>query len=253
MSPRLAPCRRRAVAAVAVAIAVALLVACGDSGTLVADGAYQKDTGVPTLSIPAPPTTLADAKGKPCKAATDVPEAEGKPEVEMPEGKPPDTLTTDDIEVGDGEMAKVGDSVKVHYVGIACSTGVQFDSSWDAGEPFEVALQVANEENGGQGVIGGWVYGINGMQVGGRRRLIIPPDVAYGAEGRDGIAPNETLVFVVDLEDVTPPSETTTTTAPAGTDGTVTTTAPEGTDESSTTTEADGPTTAPDTTTTTTG
>jgi peptidylprolyl isomerase len=147
----------------------------------------------------------------------------------MPD-QPPTELVSEDLEPGDGAEAKLGDTIKVHYVGIACSTGMQFDSSWDSGQPAD--LQLAEG-----GLIKGWTEGIPGMKVGGRRKLVVPGDLAYGAEGRPGIAPNETLVFVIDLVDVTPAGEadpgTTTTVASGEEDGsggedpaTTTTTAP---------------------------
>ncbi|MEL6893735.1 MAG: FKBP-type peptidyl-prolyl cis-trans isomerase [Actinomycetota bacterium] len=116
-----------------------------------------------------------------------------KPEVTIPDENPPTGLVIDDLEVGDGDEAAAGSSVTVHYVGVSWSTGGQFDASWDRMEPFRFGL--------GEGmVISGWDEGVQGMKVGGRRRLTIPPDMGYGAQGAGGvIAPNETLVFVVDL------------------------------------------------------
>ena len=95
-------------------------------------------------------------------------------------------------------------------MGVACSTGKQFDSSWDSGEPIDATL---NEG----GLVQGWIEGIPGMKVGGRRQLTIPADLAYGPAGQGDIAKNEALVFVIDLLKVTPKAATTTTTsAPAG-------------------------------------
>ena len=106
---------------------------------------------------------------------------------------PPTELLWEDLTVGDGDVAAAGNTVDVHYVGVAWSTGGQFDASWDRMEPFAFGL--------GQGqVISGWDQGVQGMKIGGRRRLTIPPAMGYGASGAGGvIAPNETLVFVVDL------------------------------------------------------
>jgi peptidylprolyl isomerase len=115
-----------------------------------------------------------------------------KPEVPQPDGSPPDELVTDDVVVGEGAAAKPGDQVAVHYVGVSFSTGKQFDSSWDRGAPFDFPL-------GAGRVIQGWDYGVTGMRQGGRRTLVIPPELGYGARGAGPIAPNETLVFVVDL------------------------------------------------------
>ena len=116
-----------------------------------------------------------------------------KPAVEIPDGDPSYQLELEDIEVGDGEEATSGKTVEVHYVGHSWSTGEQFDASWDRGDTFKFGL--------GKGqVIPGWDQGVQGMRVGGRRRLTIPPDLAYGQRGAGGvIGPGETLVFVVDL------------------------------------------------------
>jgi peptidylprolyl isomerase len=116
-----------------------------------------------------------------------------KPEVDVPDSAPPTELQTEDLSVGDGDEATPGSTVDVHYVGVSWSTGKQFDASWDRGSPFSFGL--------GQGqVIAGWDQGVAGMRVGGRRRLTIPPGLGYGSRGAGGvIAPNETLVFVVDL------------------------------------------------------
>jgi len=119
-----------------------------------------------------------------------------KPTIEPPGGSPPTELESNDIVVGDGAEAKAGDQVTVQYVGVDYSTGEQFDASWDSGQPFDFQL-------GSGGVIPGWDQGVEGMKVGGRRELIIPPDLAYGEQGSPpSIGPNATLIFVVDLLDV---------------------------------------------------
>jgi peptidylprolyl isomerase len=118
-----------------------------------------------------------------------------KPEVPAPTGSPPDELVTDDVVVGEGTAAKSGDQVKVHYVGVSFSSGKQFDSSWDRGQPFDFPL-------GAGRVIKGWDFGVSGMREGGRRTLVIPPSLGYGSRGAGPIKPNETLVFVVDLVEV---------------------------------------------------
>ncbi|QIQ05622.1 FKBP-type peptidyl-prolyl cis-trans isomerase [Streptomyces liangshanensis] len=116
-----------------------------------------------------------------------------KPEVDFPGGEPPVELDIKEIWEGDGEVAKAGDTVSVHYVGVAFSTGEEFDSSWNRGTPLKFQLGVGQ-------VIKGWDQGVQGMRVGGRRQLIIPADLAYGdrGAGRD-IGPGETLIFVCDL------------------------------------------------------
>jgi peptidylprolyl isomerase len=116
-----------------------------------------------------------------------------KPEVDFPEGEPPAELEISDIWEGDGAVAKAGDTVQVHYVGVAYSTGEEFDASWSRGAPLEFRLGVGQ-------VIAGWDQGVQGMRVGGRRQLIIPPGLAYGDRGAGrSIAPGETLIFVCDL------------------------------------------------------
>ena len=116
-----------------------------------------------------------------------------RPQIDKPEGDIPFELGVDDIVVGDGDEATKGTKVSVHYVGVAFSTGEEFDASWNRGQPFEFKL--------GQGqVIPGWDAGVEGMKVGVRRKLTIPSAMAYGARGAGGaIKPHEPLVFVVDL------------------------------------------------------
>ncbi|OYO19432.1 peptidylprolyl isomerase [Enemella dayhoffiae] len=116
-----------------------------------------------------------------------------KPEVDFPEGPPPTDLQITDLSEGDGPEARAGDTVHVHYVGVAYSSGEEFDSSWNRGTPLSFPL-------GAQRVIAGWDQGIQGMKVGGRRQLVIPPQLAYGDQGAGGvIKPGETLIFVCDL------------------------------------------------------
>jgi peptidylprolyl isomerase len=117
-----------------------------------------------------------------------------KPEVAVPADEPPSyQLELEDLVAGSGDEAVAGHIVEVHYVGVSWSTGQQFDASWDRGDTFKFAL--------GKGqVIAGWDQGVAGMKVGGRRRITIPPMLAYGKRGAAGvIGPDETLVFVVDL------------------------------------------------------
>jgi peptidylprolyl isomerase len=121
-------------------------------------------------------------------------EASGKkPAVNVPQGNPPTVLEKKDLIVGKGAEAVAGKKVSVQYVGVSYTTKQQFDASWDRGQPFSFVL--------GEGdVIKGWDQGVPGMKVGGRRQLVIPPGLAYGANGAPpAIGPNETLVFVVDL------------------------------------------------------
>lgn len=116
-----------------------------------------------------------------------------KPKVTVPKGAPPKKLVIKDIEKGSGATAESGDEVTVQYVGVNYENGKEFDSSWSRNEPFTFQL-------GAGQVIPGWDQGVEGMKVGGRRELIIPPGLAYGPAGSPpAIGPNETLVFVIDL------------------------------------------------------
>jgi len=117
-----------------------------------------------------------------------------KPDVTLPEGEPSGkALRVEDLIVGDGEEARPGHAVEVHYVGVSWNTGREFDASWNRRETFRFKL-------GAGQVITGWDQGVAGMKVGGRRVLVIPPALGYGARGAGGvIGPNEHLVFVVDL------------------------------------------------------
>ena len=119
-----------------------------------------------------------------------------KPEIDFPGDTPPTELVIEDLAVGDGAEARTGSVVVTHYVGVAHSTGEEFDASWGRGAPLDFPIGVGR-------VIRGWDEGIVGMRVGGRRKLVIPPHLAYGDRGAGGaIAPGETLIFVVDLVDV---------------------------------------------------
>ena len=165
-----------------VALAVALVVGCGDddtAGTPAAAGAQEAQTE----------TTPAELEARLKDTST-------KPVIEKPTGAAPRKLVKEDIVKGKGKAAGRGDVVKVQYVGVAFSTGEQFDATWDRGQPYRFRLGTGD-------VIPGWDRGIVGMREGGRRELIIPPELAYGAQGSPpDIGPNETLVFVVDLVSV---------------------------------------------------
>ncbi len=119
-----------------------------------------------------------------------------KPEIEFFDPEPPGDLVVTDLAEGDGAEATSGSTVEVHYVGVAHSTGEEFDASYNRGEPLKFRLGIGQ-------VISGWDQGVAGMKVGGRRQLVIPPHLGYGDRGAGGaIAPGETLIFVVDLVDV---------------------------------------------------
>ena len=132
------------------------------------------------------------------ETSTALPEVGGskgsKPSITAPTGQAPATLLSNDIFVGSGKEAVATSTLEVHYTLMAWSTGQVVESSWDRGQTATFPLS---------GVIAGWQQGIPGMREGGRRLLVIPPDLGYGAQGSGGaIGPNETLVFVVDLVSV---------------------------------------------------
>jgi len=167
----------------AIALLVALLTVVAGCG-----GDDSSDESAAT-----PEATAAETPGV-TPSATDTPQAPAKkPAVEVPKGKPPKKLVIKDLREGTGPAAQAGQTVTVQYVGANFKDGKQFDASWDRGEPFSFPL-------GGGKVIQGWDQGLQGMKVGGRRMLVIPPDLGYGPQGQPPvIKPNETLVFVVDL------------------------------------------------------
>ena len=119
-----------------------------------------------------------------------------KPEIEFPGAEPPADLVITEVTEGDGAEATSGSTVSVHYVGVAHSTGEEFDASYNRGTPLQFRIGVGQ-------VIQGWDQGVEGMKVGGRRQLVIPPHLGYGDRGAGGvIKPGETLIFVVDLLEV---------------------------------------------------
>ena len=177
-------------------IAVSIAGCGSDTSTDSATDTSSQPTAV-TEAVTTAPTPLSGAgtPGKPPKVSGSL---KKKPVIATPSGDPPTELVIKDIKVGTGAEAEDGDSVSVQYVGDSWSTGEEFDASWNRGQAFTFDL-------GAGGVIPGWDQGVKGMKVGGRRLLVIPPELAYGPAGQGGIAPNETLVFVVDLEKVKKP------------------------------------------------
>ena len=161
------------------------LAACGSSST----------SSTTTTSAAVSPTTTPVAAG-PIATISD-PSPAGtistEPTITIPPGAPPTQLESKDLIVGTGPAVKAGDKATVQYIGSAYSSGKVFDSSWSRNQTFPFVL--------GQGqVIAGWDQGVVGMQVGGRRELIIPASLGYGAQSPgSGIAANDTLVFIVDL------------------------------------------------------
>jgi peptidylprolyl isomerase len=169
--------RRTHISATLVAAAIAV-AGCGGGSSTTAD--------IPAGPAPAPkpvptPTTSSNLK-----------DTKSKPAIPKPTGSPPKKLVVKDIVVGKGRAAKKGDQLSMQYVGVTFDDGQEFDSSWDSGTPFDLTL--------GQGmVIKGWDQGLVGIKTGGRRELIIPAKLAYGAQGRPpSIPPNAALVFIVD-------------------------------------------------------
>jgi peptidylprolyl isomerase len=180
--------------AIVLILGIVLLVNAGDDDDTVTTAS---DTTVASTDTTTE-VLAASVAGKPCVPRVD-PLPEGAPEVAVREGPPPTELIKEDVEQGTGATVEPGSTVKVNYVGVACSTGKIFDSSY-GGEPVEFSLN---------GVIRGWTDGIPGMKVGGKRLLGIPSAQAYGPDGfPPSIAPDEALWFVVEVIETTP--------APAG-------------------------------------
>jgi peptidylprolyl isomerase len=113
-----------------------------------------------------------------------------KPEIDFSEGPAPVELVSTDIEIGTGDEAKPGDKVDVHYLGVDFESGEEFDSSWSRGQSVNFPLR---------SLIAGWQEGIPGMKVGGRRQLVVPPELAYGPAGSGHQLSGRTLIFVIDL------------------------------------------------------
>ena len=183
-------------------VAALALAACGDdegnegeeSGSATTEQAAPAETETETTETE---TTEAEPSGDAKVKVSTTKSLSQKPRIPRQSGSPPSELVKDDIVVGKGATAKAGDLVTVRYVGTRFRDNQQFDASWER-QPNEFQFPL------GQGqVIPGWDQGVEGMKVGGRRQLTIPPDLAYGQQGAPpDIAPNETLVFVVDLKKV---------------------------------------------------
>ena len=185
--------RRRVIAAIGAGVLVIALVA----GAIALNGGGSGKTASPPTTHPTSstasttPTTLASATGKPCVAVSD-PLPIGAPEVPVEVGPPPTQLVVKDLKDGDGAVVTDTQTLTVDYIGVSCSTGKIFDSSYKRGAPADFTLAE---------VIKGWQEGMPGMKVGGQRLLGIPPDLAYGSNPppTSGIAPDETLWFVVNV------------------------------------------------------
>lgn len=118
-----------------------------------------------------------------------------QPKPILPKGPPPDELVVQDLINGQGRTAHKGSEITVQYVGVNYRNGEEFDASWRYGKPFTFEL-------GGGFVVQGWEEGLEGMEVGAQRELIIPPELGYGYRRQEGIPPGSTLVFLVDLLEV---------------------------------------------------
>lgn len=180
--------RRRAIQVIVGVVAAVALVA------FLSSRAGDDDTDVATTgpTTTAPDVGGASAAGKPCVPVAD-PLPAGAPAVPVKLGPPPTQLVKEDLKVGTGATVGSGDTVTVNYIGVACSTGTVFDSSYERNQPATFALS---------GVIKGWTDGIPDMKVGGQRLLGIPPEQGYGATGSPpDIGPGETLWFVVEVVD----------------------------------------------------
>ena len=183
--PRSFYVRARLLTLTAAVLLAAGVAACGDD-----DSSAGETAATPTATeAPAAPNTDAIAAGI-------TKNTKKEPQIVTPEGAPPTELISQDIVKGKGPKAKAGDQLTMQYAGYSWSNGQKFDASWDRGQPFQFQL-------GAGMVIPGWDQGLVGMREGGRRLLIIPPDLGYGEAGAGGaIGPNETLIFAVDLEKI---------------------------------------------------
>jgi peptidylprolyl isomerase len=178
---------RRALAGLAPLLALLAIAGCGSSST-----SSPSTITVGNESSTLPPEETSTTASSAIKTPTSGPLSK-EPTITPPTGAPPTKLVTKEIVTGSGPVAEKGASVTVNYVGALYKTGKVFDASWNRNEPFNFTLGAGN-------VIKGWEQGVVGMRVGGRRELIIPPELAYGKQGSGTtIPPNETLVFVVDL------------------------------------------------------
>ena len=173
------------------ALTALVLAGCGDSKP----AADTTPTETATAEATATPTPIIEkVTGDPTPMPEVTPSGKDEPEISVRQGDPPAKLVVRDLEVGKGAVAERGKTLAVEYKGIRWDDGFVFDSTWDGGKPFQFLL-------GANQAIQGWEQGLAGMHVGGRRELIVPPDLAYGDHGQASIRPNETLVFVVDLLD----------------------------------------------------
>jgi peptidylprolyl isomerase len=182
------------------ATAALITAGCGSDNNSSSDQASQTQTQTQTQTTATTPPANQGAqtpKATKVKPAAGEADLASKPKPPKGKGNPPSNLVVQDLIVGKGKKAAAGDLVSVQYTGVLFKTGKEFDASWNgnsAGKPFQFSL-------GGGQVIPGWDQGLVGMRVGGRRKLIIPADLAYGAQGYPpDIPPNSALIFDIDLK-----------------------------------------------------
>ena len=187
--------QKRTLVPAALAVLALAAAGCGGSSEPSAADTYAARAEQEAKSQPKPQPAQAPVaqKVQPGPGEGDL---NSKPKIPKQSGQAPTKLVAQDLIVGSGPEAKEGDQVSVQYVGVLRDNGKEFDSSWKRNQPFDFTIGSGN-------VIQGWDQGVLGMKVGGRRRLIIPPDLAYGASGQPpSIPPNSTLVFDIDLKKV---------------------------------------------------
>jgi peptidylprolyl isomerase len=191
--------RRRLTISIAVPLTILIVVGLfillsKGSGTAT-DSASSSTTASTSTTTPTSTTAKpTSAAGKPCVPLSETPPPSA-PKIDIPLGPPPTTLQITDIKEGSGPAVTAADKVTVDYIGVSCSTGAIFDESYTRGQPATFGLNQ---------VIPGWTQGLQGMKAGGVRELVIPPDLGYGSSGQGiKIAPDETLIFVVELKSIT--------------------------------------------------
>jgi peptidylprolyl isomerase len=183
----------------AVLALAAAVAGCGSSSTKAAgvqtapSGGATSATSTAAASSASTSSTVSASATSTTTSSTPLPAAlKTKPKVSIPSGPPPSKLVIKDLVKGTGPAATASSTVNVQYVGVLYKGGKQFDASWNDGSGQPVSLPLS-------GVIKGWQQGIPGMKIGGRRELIIPPSLGYGATAQSKIPANSTLVFIIDL------------------------------------------------------
>jgi peptidylprolyl isomerase len=184
---------KSAAATVAIVAAIAL-AACGGGTETTSTSAGP--SGVAASAGVAREITIVDRPPAVRRAEDMKPDAGGlvgsEPKPIVPDGPPPDFLAYQDLIKGDGKVARYGDAVSIQYVGAEYENGRQYTSSWDWGSPYHF-------EVGNAALLKGFDHGVEGMRVGGRRELVIPPSFADPRGTVGGIPDRETLIYVVDL------------------------------------------------------